>query len=154
KLLGAGFKIVTPDYFQSLRLPLLAGRVLDDRDVAGSPPVVVVNESFVKAYSPTENVLGRRILVERIAPSRRGLGPMTSWEIVGVVADEKANGLDEVQDVGVYASFAQDPVIGLSLVARGSGDPGAIIKSIQQSIWRLNKNQVLDHPMSMDKIKA
>jgi putative ABC transport system permease protein len=154
KLLGAGFKIVTPGYFQSLRLRLLAGRVLDDRDAAGSPPVVVVNESFVKAYSPTENVLGRRILVERIATSRRGLGPMTSWEIVGVVADEKANGLDEVQDVGVYASFAQDPVIGLGMVARGSGDPGVLIKSIQQSIWQFNKNQVLDHPMSMDQIKA
>jgi putative ABC transport system permease protein len=154
KLLGSGFKIVTPGYFQSLRLHLLAGRVLDDRDAANSPPVVVVNESFVKAYSPNENVLGRRMLVERIAPTRRGLGPMTSWEIVGVVADEKANGLDEVQDVGVYASFAQDPVIGLGLVARGTGDSGALIKSVQQSIWQFNKNQVLDHPMSMDQIKA
>ncbi|HLK63594.1 MAG TPA: ABC transporter permease [Bryobacteraceae bacterium] len=154
KMLGSGFKIVTPGYFPALRLRLLAGRVLDQRDAAGAPPVVVVNESFVKAYSPNEKVLGRRILVEKIAPSRRGLGPMTAWEIVGVVADEKANGLDEPNDTGVYASFAQDPVVGLGLVARGSGDAGALIKTIQRAIWRVNKSQVLDNPLTMDQIKA
>jgi ABC-type antimicrobial peptide transport system permease subunit len=79
---------------------------------------------------------------------------MTAWEIVGVVADEKADGLDQLEDVGAYASFAQDPVIGLGLVARGAGDPGALIKSIQRGVWRFNKNQVLDHPMTMDQVKA
>jgi putative ABC transport system permease protein len=113
-----------------------------------------VNESFVKAYVPGQSALGKRILVEKIAPSRHGLGPMTAWEIVGVVADEKANGLDQVQDIGAYASFAQDPVVGLGLVARGSGDSGALIKSIQRSVWRVNQNQVLDHPLPMEQIKA
>lgn len=155
KLLGSGFKIVTPGYFPALRLRLLAGRVLNAHDTVGAPPVVVVNESFVKAYLPGKNPLGKRILVEKIAPSRRGLGPMTSWEIVGVVADEKGNGLDASQDIGAYASFAQDPVaVGLGLVARGSGDSGALIKSIQQAVWSVNKNQVLDKPMAMDQIKA
>jgi len=79
---------------------------------------------------------------------------MTSWEIVGVVADEKADGLDQVQDIGTYASFAQDPVVGLGLVARGSGDSGALIKSIQRAVWRVNKSQVLDNPMTMEQIKA
>jgi len=154
KLLGSGFKIVTPGYFSALRLRLLAGRVLDQRDTGSSPPVVVVNESFVKAYLPGQNAVGKQILVERIAPSRRGLGPLTTWEIVGVVADEKADGLDQTQDIGAYASFAQDPVVGLGLVARGSGDPGVLIHSIQQAVWRINKSQVLDHPMTMDQIKA
>jgi putative ABC transport system permease protein len=155
KQLGSGFKIVTPGYFPALRLRLIAGRVLDERDTAGSPPVVVVNESFVKAYLPGQNALGKRILVEKIAPSRHGLGPMTSWEIVGVVADEKANGLDAEQDVGTYASFAQDPVVvGLGLVARVRGDPGTMIKTIQRAVWRFDKNQVLDNPLTMERIKA
>jgi putative ABC transport system permease protein len=155
KLLGSGFKIVTPGYFPALRLRLLSGRYLDEHDTASSPPVVVVNESFVKAYLPGQNALGKRILVERIAPSRHGLGPMTAWEIVGVVADEKGNGLDQTQDVGTYASFAQDPVeVGLGLVARGGGDAGVLIKSIQRAIWRINKGQVLDHPRTMEQIKA
>jgi putative ABC transport system permease protein len=154
KWLGSGFKIVTPGYFPALRLRLVAGRVLDERDTEGSPAVVVVNESFVKAYLPGQSPLGKRILVEKIAPSRHGLGPMTSWEIVGVVADEKGNGLDQVEDIGAYASFAQDPVVGLGLVARVDGDSGTMIKSIERALWRVDKNQVLDNPMTMERIKA
>ncbi len=154
RLLGSGFKIVTPGYFATLRLRLIAGRVLDSRDTASAPAVVVVNESFVKEYLPNVNPLGQRILVERILPTRRGLGPMTSWEIVGVVGEEKANGLDQTSDVGAYASFAQDPVVGLGLVVRGAGDEGVLIKSVQRAMWSVNKNQVLDRPMSMDQIKA
>jgi predicted permease len=155
KRLGSGFKIVTPGYFPALRLRLVAGRVLDERDTENSPPVVVVNESFVRAYLPGQNALGNRILVEKIAPSRHGLGPMTSWEIVGVVADEKGNGLDQTEDVGAYASFAQDPVVvGLGLVARVHEDSGKMIKSIERAVWRVDKNQVLDNPMTMGRIKA
>jgi predicted permease len=151
---GSGFKIVTPGYFQALRLRLLAGRLLDERDTPGSPPVVVVNQSFVKRYFPNGSALGKRILVERILPSRRGLGPEASWEIIGVVGDEMADGLDSATDEGAYASFAQSPVVGLGLVARGSGDSGALIKSVERAVWSVNKNQALDHPVTVEQIKT
>ncbi len=152
--LGTGFKIVTPRYFQTLGLRLTMGRLLDERDTAGSPPVVVVNQSFVKRYFPGASAIGKRILVERILPSRRGLGPQTEWEIVGVVPDEKADGLDAKDDIGVYASFAQSPVVGLGLVVRGSGDAAALIASTGRAVWRVNKHQVLDRPMTVEQIKA
>ncbi|MBO0800094.1 MAG: ABC transporter permease, partial [Blastocatellia bacterium] len=82
---NTGFKIVSPEYFQALGLPLKAGRFLDKSDTASSLPVVVVNESFVKRYFPKESPIGKHILVEKILPTRRGLGPQTTWEIVGVV---------------------------------------------------------------------
>jgi putative ABC transport system permease protein len=151
---GSGFKIVTSGYFRALGLPLRAGRYLDERDVAGMPFVVVVNEPFVKQYFPNENPIGKRILVERILPSRRGLGPDTAWEIVGVVADEKADGLEDRNDVGCYASFAQSPVVGLGLIAKGSGDGGALIKSVERALWRVNKDQVLDHAETVEQTKA
>jgi putative ABC transport system permease protein len=145
---------VTPDYFRALGLPVLAGRVFDDRDVAGMPFVVVIDESFAKRYFPNESPIGKRILVERILPSRRGLGPDTSWEIVGVVADEKADGLEERTDVGCYASYAQDPVVGVSLLAKGSGDGQMLIKSVERALTRVNKYQVLEHPETVAQIKA
>jgi putative ABC transport system permease protein len=154
KNLGTGFKIVTPGYFRALRLRLLVGRALDDRDTAGAPLVIVVNESFVKRFSPTENPIGKRILVDRILPSRRGLGPQAAWEIVGVVADEKGNGLDTPTDEGAYASFAQSPVVGVGLVAMGSGEAGALIKSVERAVWKVNKNQVVDNLMTVDQIKT
>ncbi|HXB67125.1 MAG TPA: ABC transporter permease [Candidatus Acidoferrales bacterium] len=151
---GSGFKIVTPGYFQALRIHLLAGRFLDEGDTAGSPPVVVVNQSFVKSYFPNASAIGKRILVERILPSRHGLGPQASWEIVGVVADEKGNGLDSPSDEGAYGSFAQSPVVGLGMVARGSGDAGAIVKSVERAVWSVNRNQALEHPMTVEQIKT
>jgi len=154
EIVGTGFKIVTPGYFKALGLRMVSGRLFDDRDASGSVPVVVVNESFVRRYSPDANPLGRHILVERILPTRRGLGPMTSWEIVGVVADEKASGLENLTDVGAYASFAQSPVVGLGLVARGSGEGAMLIKSIQTAVWRVNKFQVLDRPLTVAQLKA
>jgi predicted permease len=154
EIVGTGFKIVTPGYFQALGLRVLAGRLLDDRDRAGSLPVVVVNESFVRRYSPNQNAIGKRILVEQILPSRRGLGPQIAWEIVGVVADEKGRGLENPDDIGAYAAFAQNPVVGLGLVARGSGDSGLLIKSMQRAVQRVNKTQVLDRPTTVAQLKA
>ena len=74
EIVGTGFKIVTPGYFRTLGLRLVSGRLLDERDSTGSVPVVVVNESFVRRYLPNKEPMGSRILVERILPSRRGLG--------------------------------------------------------------------------------
>jgi putative ABC transport system permease protein len=153
ELVGTGFKIVTPGYFRALGLRLVAGRFLDERDNAGAPHVVVVNESFVKRYSPTESAIGKRILVEKILPNRRGLGPETAWEIVGVAADEKGSGLENPSDVGAYASFAQNPVVGLGLVVRGAGEGGALIKSVQQAVWKVNKDQVLDRAQTVEEMK-
>ena len=151
---GTGFKIVTPGYFRALGLRVVAGRLLDDRDRPGALPVVVVNESFVRRYYPGQNAIGKRILVEQILPSRRGLGPQVAWEIVGVVADEKGRGLENPNDIGAYAAFAQSPVVGLGLVASGAGDPGLLIKSIQRAVLRVNKNQVLDRPTTVAQLKA
>jgi putative ABC transport system permease protein len=151
---GTGFKIVSPEYFQALRLPLKAGRFLDKRDTVSTPPVVVVNESFVKRYFPQENPIGKRILVEKILPTRRGLGPQTSWEIVGVVVDEKGRGLESLTDVGAYASFAQNPVVGLGIVARGGGAGGALIPLVAQAVTRVDKAQVLDRARTVEEMRS
>jgi ABC-type antimicrobial peptide transport system permease subunit len=114
----------------------------------------VVNESWVKRYSPDQPAIGRQIMVEQILPSRRGLGPTRAWEIVGVVGNEKANGLENAFDYGAYGTFAQSPVLGVGLVAKGSGDTGALIKAVQEAVLRVNKNQALDRPMSVERMKA
>ena len=66
----------------------------------------------------------------------------------------KVSGLEAASDVGAYASFAQNPVVGLGLVARGSGDAGALIKSMQRAVSRVNKTQVLDRPTTVAQLKA
>jgi predicted permease len=151
---GTGFKVVTPGYFSALRLRLVEGRFLNEHDTAGSPPVIVVNESFARRYSPNGSAIGKRALVEKILPDRRGRGPRTAWEIVGVVADEKGSGLENPTDVGAYASFAQNPIVGLGIVVKGDGEGAALIKSVQQAVWNVNKDQVLDRPRTVEQLKT
>jgi predicted permease len=152
---GTGFKIVTPGYLRALGIRLVVGRLLDERDTAGAPLVVVVNETFVRRFFPGQNAIGKRILVDRILPSRRDLGARAAWEIVGVVADEKARGLDTTDDTGAYASFLQSPVLGIGVVVRGQGSgTGALIRTTQQAIWRVDKTQVLDDPKPVEEMKG
>jgi len=69
------------------------------------------------------------------------------------VADEKVGSLDSTS-AGVYVSYAQSPIVGLSLLARGSGNPDQLIRSIQQAIWRINKNQALPDARTLEQIKV
>ncbi|MBI4907657.1 MAG: ABC transporter permease [Acidobacteria bacterium] len=151
---GTGFKIISPRYLQALGLPLKAGRYFDDRDTAGSPPVVVVNESFVRRYYPKGDAIGKHILVEKILPNRRGLGPQTAWEIVGVVVDEKGRGVESSTDVGAYASFTQNPVVRLGIVARGAADAGSLIQAVARAVAKVHKSQVLDRPRTVEELKT
>jgi putative ABC transport system permease protein len=147
------FKIVTPGYFGTLSMKLRKGRTLAERDAKGALPVTVINESFARQQFPDQDPIGQRVVIEQIVPGKRELGPEVPWEVVGVVADEKVNGLDS-SSAGVYVSYAQSPVVGVSLLAKGVGEPGGLAKSIQQAIWRLDKNQALPDVRTLESIKA
>jgi hypothetical protein len=84
---------------------------------------------LIAAHSPNDDVnldapRGRRsqrqrVLVQQIIPGQTGLGDEIAWEIVGVIADEKIGGLDDVQSGGMYVSYRQSPAIALLLAAVG-----------------------------------
>jgi len=144
---------VTPGYFGTLSMKLRKGRGLAERDAKGALPVTVINETFARQQFPDQDPIGQRVVIEQIVPGKRELGPEVPWEVVGVVADEKVNGLDS-SSAGVYVSYAQSPVVGIALLAKGVGEPGALGKSIQQAIWRLDKNQALPDVRTLESIKA
>jgi hypothetical protein len=82
------------------------------------------------------------------------LGPQTAWEIVGVVMDEKGRGLESANDIGAYASFAQNPVVGLGIVAKGAGDGGALIQSVARAVTKVEKTQVLERARTVEEMKV
>jgi putative ABC transport system permease protein len=147
------FKIVTPDYFGALGMKLRQGRGLAESDTKGGLPVTVVNETFARQQFPNQDPIGQHVLIEQIITGKRELGPEVPWEVVGVVADEKVNGLDNTSQ-GVYVSYGQSPIVGISLLAKGVGEPGLLAKSIQQAIWRMNKNQALPDVRTLESIKS
>jgi predicted permease len=147
------FKIVTPGYFGALGMKLRKGRGLSEADTKGSAPVVVVNEAFASRQFAAQDPICQHVLIEQIVTGKRQLGPEVAWQIVGVVADEKVSSLDNTS-AGVYVSYAQSPIVGVSLLARGAGDPQALMASIRRAIWAVNRNQALPNPRTLEQIKS
>ncbi len=150
---GGFFKMVSPSYFAALGIKLRQGRVLNEHDVQGAPPVTVINETFAKKYFPSQNPIGQRVRIQQIVPGQTALGPEIPWEIVGVIADEKISSLDDVTSAGFYMSNQQSPAYGVGLVVRGNLAPTALEKSIRVAIDGVNKDQALSNVRTLDQVK-
>jgi putative ABC transport system permease protein len=147
------FKIVTPGYFRALGMKLRKGRGLSESDTSSGARVTVVNETFAQRNFAGRDPIGEAVLIEQIVPGRRQLGPEIAWQVVGVVADEKVNSLDSTS-AGVYVSYAQSPIVGVSLLVKGKGSPSSLIAPTQRAIWELNKNQALPNARTLELIKT
>ncbi len=150
---ACGYKPVSPSYFSTLKMRLLKGRGLADTDTAESLPVTVINETMAKRNFKEENPIGKRILIQQIIPGQPALGPEIAWQVVGVVADEKAFSLDGTSS-GLYVSYTQSPNPHTALVVRGTMDPNLLVKSIEAAVWQLNKNQPFEDIKTLDQIES
>ncbi|HET7287167.1 MAG TPA: FtsX-like permease family protein, partial [Pyrinomonadaceae bacterium] len=122
---------VSPDYFQTLQIPLKAGRTFTDQDTSQSTKVAIVNETMARALWPNENPIGRRFIVWRDEKFPR--------EVVGVVGDTKSS-LDKEPGHQMYVPYAQDANWGsLSLVVRTAGEPTALAGSVREAIRAVDK---------------
>lgn len=106
----ADYTVAGTDYFRTMNIPLLRGRVFTDHDLANSPQVMVVSNAFVKRYFPNEDPIGRRIIFEGTDTIAR--------EIVGIVGDIRRNGLDVDVEPEMYMAHAQNPERRMNLVIR------------------------------------
>jgi len=147
------YKMVSPSYFRALGMRVLKGRTLSETDTQGAVPAVVVNESLVKRYFKNQEPLGKRVFIQQIITGKHELGSEVPWQVVGVVADEKVDSLDD-SSPGVYVSYKQSPANGNALIVRGAMDANLLIKSVERAVWDLNKNQALDDIKLLEQIKT
>src|SRR6185503_5194023 len=146
---GAVFRYaVSPGYFETMRIPLRGGRLLEASDRAGSPPAVVINESFARRKYPNENPVGKRL---RLGPDR---GPW--YTIVGVVADVKQLSLAATQADAVYMPTDQGWFVdnALSLVVRARGDAASLVPAVKRAIWSIDKDQPIVRVATMEDVVA
>jgi putative ABC transport system permease protein len=150
---GGFYKVVSPSYFSTLGIKPVKGRLLADTDTSSSPPVIVLNERMVKRFFPDEEPIGQRLLIQKIVPGKTELGDDISWEVVGVIGDEKIGGPEDIQSAGVYVSNEQTPVYGMVLNVRGSVNPLTLQKAITAAIRSVNKDQAISDIRSVDQIR-
>jgi len=151
---GCFFKTVSPSYFHALGIKLRRGRSLGEQDTHGAPPVVVINETFAKQEFAKEDPIGKVILIEEIVPGKQQLGPEIPWQIVGVIADEKINGLNDDKSGGVYVTMEQSPKYDMWLLARTAIQPAALTHAIAGAVHDLDKDQALSDVRTLEQIKS
>jgi putative ABC transport system permease protein len=139
----ADVRIVAPGYFETMKIRLLSGRFLDERDADVGPRTSVINETMARRYFPNESPLGRVIQ-----------NPHGKSEVVGVVADVHNQGLDKEPRKQVYLPMRQSPTAGMAVVARTERDAATFANAITRAIWDVDPSQPVYELSTMDQILA
>jgi predicted permease len=155
----AGWSVVSPDYFRTLGVRLLRGRLLEDTDQAQATPVAVVNEALARVHWPHEDPLGRRIRFLNRPSAESTTAFLT---VVGVVADVKNDGLTEAARQEVYVPLRQRTAAlagmgierQMTLAVRTSVEPLNLVNAIRQVVAALDRNVPIASVRTMDQIMA
>lgn len=139
---------VSPGYCQTMGIPLLSGRSLDERDTAGAPQVALISESLARHHFGNRNPVGSRL---HVGPANRPW-----YTVVGVVGDVKQTSLSLDQEDAVYLSteqtwFADEA---LSFVIRTRGHAAPLAPEVKSAIWSVDRNQPIVRVLPMDRLMA
>jgi len=126
---------VMPGYFETMRIPLIAGRTFGDQDGLSGPPTIIVNRAFAKKYFSGENPIGQHIQV-RVGD---GIFEHPMREVVGVTGDIKAKTLTAEGSPQFYLPYAQAVITNPYLVVRTNGNPTAIKTAITSAVHELDR---------------
>ena len=149
---GAGFTMVTPEYFRTFGISIYKGRVFTSQDVAGNVLVAIVNDAFVKKHLANLDPLKQRISIEQLIPGQTKLGPPLEWQIVGVYHNVHNGGIRGDGFPEVNVPFSQSPWPQAAIAVRTAGDPASMTKSIGAVVLSVDPDLPLDQVKTMDQI--
>ncbi len=146
--------LVSPGYFSTLHVPLVAGRLFTRQEALRGATYAVVNQTFVNRYFDGKNPIGRMITSTDFNQTWSGLVKAPTFnqplEIVGVVGDARNDGLHRPIVPQVYAPYTLLLYPGQGLFVRGSGKPAFLSHAIAESLLSVNPNQGVRHIMPFD----
>ena len=147
---SAGFTMVTPGYFRTFGIPIARGRSFTEQDAAGSVPVAIVNETFVKKYLSNVDPLMQRVVVQQL---RLGsLGSPIEWQIVGVYRDVHNEGVRRENFPEINVPLWQSPLPLIRITARTGGDPASMANSIAAAVRSVDSDLPLDQVRTIDQV--
>jgi putative ABC transport system permease protein len=140
----ANVRVVSDTYFKTLGVPLLAGRMFDDRDAPNNPGVVIIGKTIADRLFPGRDPVGRKI--------RYSSAQSAPNEIVGVVGDVKTTAIDEPLRPVLYYPFRQASSVFANLVVRTDADPTALAASVRKEIRNLEPDTAILNVNTMDQM--
>ncbi len=151
-------RVVSPDYFSALRIPVKAGRSFTPQDTQQGRPVIIINEALARKYFPHENPLGQQMLIGRVMGP--GFADKTR-EIVGVVGDTHDAGLANPPRPAYFEPQAQLPdglnamfhqLLPINWVIRTSGDPRALTERIRRETLIASGGIPMAEPQLLEQV--
>jgi putative ABC transport system permease protein len=149
---GAGFGMVTSDYFRTFGITIVQGRSITEQDVAGGLRVCVVNETLVKKYLSGLDPLRQRLIVEELIPGINRLGPPVDWQIVGVAKDIRNNSVRRDPAPEIDVPFWQSPEPTARIAVRTNGDPASAINSLAAAVQSMDPDLAMEQVRTMDQL--
>jgi macrolide transport system ATP-binding/permease protein len=140
----AGYSYVTPNYFETLGIPIVRGRAFAPREAEGQAPVVVISEATARRFWPGEDPIGKRLKVgsERATMSFPGeVDPfVASSEVIGVARDVRSMDLRKIDELYLYLPLSQTHRWTSTLLTRTEGDPATLLSAIGHEVRRVDAN--------------
>jgi putative ABC transport system permease protein len=144
---NVGFRIATPGYLRTMRIPLLAGRDFTEADTDGKHPVVLISKEMARQFWPGEDPIGKRL--------RSSFSAEISREVIGIVGDVKDRGLNVMQPVALlYIPLDQAETGSVSLVVRTEGDASGLGPAVARVLQGLDPELPVRDVIAMDELLA
>ncbi len=143
----ADSRVMTPEYLQTMGIPLLRGRAFTNADRAGSAQVVMINQTFAKEYLKGKDPVGEEL----------NLGSADKpdwWRIVGVTGDVKSFGQDQPTHADIYRPLDQKPFPIVAFVLRTESDPAVMVKAAEQALWSVDPELPVFRAIPMDMLAS
>ena len=157
---NAQYRVITPRFFDAMRIPLKAGRFFEERDSGQSEPILIINESLARAYFKDKNPIGEQITIGRV------MGPPFAdrpRQVVGVVGDVREFGLNQRVPPTVYVPSTQVPdaltalagrVLPSSWIVKTRMEPLTNVEAVRREIQSVDSQQPVSNVRTLEQVVA
>jgi putative ABC transport system permease protein len=147
----ANVRVVGPDYFGTMSIPLRSGRLFNRQELAAEHHVTIINQAFADKYLRGVNPLGQKAVIYMKSDAEAENQPS---EIIGVVGDVHQLGLDTAPEPTVYWPHSELVMSGMTILVRTSNDPLALLSTIRNQLQQLDPELPMAAVATMDQLLA
>jgi predicted permease len=137
--------VTTGDYFQAMGIPLVRGRLFNDRDLATSPKVVLVSRAAARKHWPDGDPIGSKVKF-------RFHGTPYEAEVIGIVGDARHDALDEPARPELYLAHPQAPTGAMTFVVRSRTDSSVTMEDLKKQVWALDPLEPFYRTATLDEL--
>jgi putative ABC transport system permease protein len=150
----AYFLTITPDYFRTMGIRLVKGRLFSEQDMVEAPGMAVIDETLARRYFPNEDPIGKRLKADGV-----GVDGARLYEIVGVVGSVRQNGLDKDFEPTMYVPEPQQNrtyadcwiSMHVSFVVHTTSDPMRLAAAARKAVWEVDKDEPIESITTMEQ---